>query len=46
MANYLFAEEKDLVSLPDALSNTDGAQVACGFGTAYEGLQKIGVSGE
>lgn len=45
MANYLLAEEKDLVSLPDALSYADGAQVACGFGTAYEGLQKIGVSG-
>jgi D-arabinose 1-dehydrogenase-like Zn-dependent alcohol dehydrogenase len=23
----------------------DGAQVACGFGTVYEGLQKIGISG-
>ena len=32
-------------SLPEALSYTDGAQVACGFGTAYEGLQKIGISG-
>jgi threonine dehydrogenase-like Zn-dependent dehydrogenase len=45
MADYLLAEEKDLVSLPDALSYTDGAQVACGFGTAYEGLEKIGISG-
>ncbi|HVC90879.1 MAG TPA: zinc-binding dehydrogenase [Acidobacteriaceae bacterium] len=45
MANYLLAEEKDLVFLPDALSYTDGAQVACGFGTAYEGLEKIGISG-
>jgi threonine dehydrogenase-like Zn-dependent dehydrogenase len=45
MADYLLAEEKDLVWLPDALSYTDGAQVACGFGTAYEGLQKIGISG-
>ncbi|MCA1745744.1 MAG: zinc-binding dehydrogenase [Bacteroidales bacterium] len=24
---------------------TDGAQVACGFGTVYEGLEKIGVNG-
>ena len=24
----------------------DGAQVACGFGTVYEGLQKIGISGD
>ena len=39
------AEEKDLVALPDALSYADGAQVACGFGTVYEGLEKIGISG-
>ncbi len=46
MAEYLLAEEKDLVSLPDELSYSDGAQVACGFGTVYEGLEKIGVSGD
>lgn len=46
MADYLLAEEKDLIYLPDELSYADGAQVACGFGTAYEGLQKIGVSGK
>jgi threonine dehydrogenase-like Zn-dependent dehydrogenase len=45
MAEYLLAEEKDLVYLPDSLSYVDGAQVACGFGTVYEGLEKIGVSG-
>jgi threonine dehydrogenase-like Zn-dependent dehydrogenase len=45
MADYLLAEEKDLILLPDQLSYVDGAQVACGFGTAYEGLEKIGVSG-
>lgn len=45
MAPYLLAEEKDLVFLPDELTYTDGAQVACGFGTVYEGLEKIGVSG-
>ena len=45
MADYLLAEEKDLVHLPDRLSYTDGAQVGCGFGTAYEGLEKIGISG-
>ena len=32
--------------LPDELSYTDGAQVACGFGTVYEGLEKIGISGD
>jgi threonine dehydrogenase-like Zn-dependent dehydrogenase len=45
MADYLLAEEKDLIQLPDQLSFTDGAQVACGFGTVYEGLQKIGICG-
>ena len=45
MAEYLLAEEKDLVHLPDSLSYSDGAQVACGFGTVYEGLEKIGISG-
>ncbi|HZU27371.1 MAG TPA: zinc-binding dehydrogenase [Bryobacteraceae bacterium] len=46
MADYLLAEEKDLIALPDTLTYADGAQVACGFGTVYEGLQKIGVSGD
>ncbi len=45
MADYLLAEEKDLVHLPDELTYADGAQVACGFGTVYEGLEKIGISG-
>jgi threonine dehydrogenase-like Zn-dependent dehydrogenase len=45
MADYLLAEEKDLVALPEALSYADGAQVACGFGTVYEGLEKVGISG-
>jgi len=45
MAEYLLAEEKDLVLLPKELTYSDGAQVACGFGTVYEGLEKIGVSG-
>lgn len=46
MAEFLLAEEKDLVALPDGLSYTDGAQVACGFGTVYEALCKIGVNGD
>src|SRR5579863_6634199 len=45
MAEYLLAEEKDLILLPDSLTYLDGAQVACGFGTVYEALEKIGVSG-
>jgi threonine dehydrogenase-like Zn-dependent dehydrogenase len=45
MADFLLAEEKDLIWLPPQLSFADGAQVACGFGTVYEGLEKIGISG-
>jgi threonine dehydrogenase-like Zn-dependent dehydrogenase len=45
MAEYMLAEEKDLVLLPDTLTYSDGAQIACGFGTVYEGLEKIGISG-
>jgi threonine dehydrogenase-like Zn-dependent dehydrogenase len=45
MAPYILADEKDLVALPDNLTYTDGAQVACGFGTVYEALEKIGISG-
>ncbi len=45
MAPYILAEEKDCVLLPNILTYTDGAQVACGFGTVYEALEKIGISG-
>ncbi len=45
MAPFILAEEKDLVLLPDELTYSDGAQVACGFGTVYEGLERVGVSG-
>jgi threonine dehydrogenase-like Zn-dependent dehydrogenase len=45
MADFMIAEEKDLIALPDDLSYADGAQVACGFGTVYEAIEKIGVNG-
>jgi threonine dehydrogenase-like Zn-dependent dehydrogenase len=45
MASYILADEKDLVPLPDSLTYTDGAQVACGFGTVYEALEKITIGG-
>jgi len=45
MAEFMLAEEKDLVLLPEQLTYSDGAQVACGFGTVYEGLEKIGICG-
>jgi len=45
MAPYMLADEKDLVFLPNELSYLDGAQVACGFATVYEALEKITISG-
>jgi threonine dehydrogenase-like Zn-dependent dehydrogenase len=45
MADYMLAEEKDLIALPDSLTYADGAQVACGFGTVFEGLEKVGIDG-
>lgn len=44
-AEFLLAEEMTCLPLPDTLSYLDGACVACGFGTAYEGLVRAGVSG-
>ena len=44
-ADYLLAEERTCLPLPEALSYVDGALVSCGFGTAYEALLKLGVSG-
>lgn len=45
MADYILVGENDCVLLPDSLTYTDGAQVACGFGTVYEGLDRIGITG-
>lgn len=44
-ADYLLAEENTCIPLPDFLSYVDGALVACGFGTVYEALSRVGVSG-
>ncbi len=46
MAPYILCDEKDLIALPDELTYQDGASVACGFGTAYEALEKIGIGGD
>ncbi|MCL2078263.1 MAG: zinc-binding dehydrogenase [Oscillospiraceae bacterium] len=45
MAPFILAEEKDLILLPDKLSFLDGAQIACGFGTVYEALDRMGING-
>jgi threonine dehydrogenase-like Zn-dependent dehydrogenase len=44
-ADVLLAEERDLLELPTSLSYLDGACVACGFGTAYEALCRVDLSG-
>ncbi|HYI57188.1 MAG TPA: zinc-binding dehydrogenase [Microlunatus sp.] len=44
-ADFLLAQERDLLELPDSLTFLDGACVACGFGTAYEALCRVDVSG-
>jgi threonine dehydrogenase-like Zn-dependent dehydrogenase len=45
-AEYLLAEEANCVALPDELSYVDGALIACGFGTVYEALNRVKVSGK
>lgn len=44
-SDYLIADESDCLVLPDSLTFLDGACVACGFGTAYEALRRIDISG-
>jgi threonine dehydrogenase-like Zn-dependent dehydrogenase len=44
-ADYLLAEERTCLAMPDTLSYVDGALVSCGFGTAYEALVRLDVSG-
>ncbi|MEQ3549021.1 zinc-binding dehydrogenase [Pseudonocardia nematodicida] len=45
-AGHVLVDEASCVPLPDSLSYVDGALIACGFGTAYEGLRRIGVNGD
>ncbi len=45
-AHYLLAEENTCIRLPERLSYVDGALIACGFGTAWEALTRMRVSGE
>lgn len=45
-ADYLLAEETTCILLPEPLSFVDGALVSCGFGTAYEGLLRLQLSGQ
>lgn len=45
-AAFLLAEENTCVLLPDSMTYVDGALCACGFGTAYEALRRMQVSGQ
>ena len=44
-AEYLLAEEATCILLPEPLTFVDGALVSCGFGTAYEALLRLQLSG-
>jgi threonine dehydrogenase-like Zn-dependent dehydrogenase len=44
-AEFLLAEERTLVALPDELTYLDGAMIACGVGTAYAACLRAGISG-
>lgn len=44
-ADLMLAEERTLLPLPEPLTYEDGALVACGFGTAWQGILRADVSG-
>lgn len=45
-AEYCLVDEVDCILMPDSMSYIDGACVACGFGTCYEAIKRINVSGD
>lgn len=45
LAEYMVADESTCIHLTDFLTYEDGAMIACGFGTAYQGLLRGNVSG-
>jgi threonine dehydrogenase-like Zn-dependent dehydrogenase len=44
LAEYMVADESTCILLPDFLTYEDGAMIACGFGTAFQGLLRAKVS--
>ncbi|MBM3188345.1 MAG: zinc-binding dehydrogenase [Chloroflexi bacterium] len=44
-ADMILVHAANCIVLPDELTFADGACCACGTGTAYQGLRRIGVSG-
>lgn len=45
LAEYMVADASTCIHLTDFLTYEDGAMIACGFGTAYQGLLRGNVSG-
>ena len=45
LAEYMVADVSTCIHLPDFRTYEDGAMIACGFGTAYQGLLRANVSG-
>lgn len=45
LAEYMVADASTCIPLPDFLTYEDGAMIACGFGTAYQGLLRANISG-
>ena len=45
-ANYILVPSRTLVPLPDELSFEEGAAISCGTGTAWNGLNKMNISGQ
>ena len=46
LAEYMVADENTCIPLGDFLTYEDGAMIACGFGTAFQGLLRADVSGK
>jgi len=44
-AEYMVADERDCVILPESLSFAAGAYCSCGAGTAYQICKRLGISG-
>ncbi|MHB9031421.1 MAG: alcohol dehydrogenase catalytic domain-containing protein [Anaerolineae bacterium] len=44
-ADYMVADARNCIRLPQELSFADGAHCACGGGTAYQALLRLGISG-
>ena len=44
-ANLMLADERTLLPLPEPLTYVDGSLVACGWGTAWQGILRADVSG-